>query len=91
MFAISLVPLNDLLKLMKTPSRLGICLGENNYCYPTQIENRFVHWFHSIVVVKESGESNSREDRIEMRNKFPADVFSVEVDEHIVLSWEFGG
>jgi len=42
MSAKSLVPLNDLLKLMKTPSRLRICFGENNYYYPTQIENRLL-------------------------------------------------
>jgi len=40
--------------------------------------------------VKESGEANSREGRIEMRDKFPLDVFSTKVEEHIVHLWEFG-
>ena len=53
MSVISFVPFNDLLKLMKTPSRLGIGFGENNNCYPTQIENRLldVHRLYCIVVV----------------------------------------
>ena len=42
MSGISLVALDDLLKLMKTPSRFRIAFGENNNCYPAQIENR---WF----------------------------------------------
>jgi len=41
-------------------------------------------------MVKESGEPNSREGRIEMRNKFSLDVFSIKIDEHIVHLWEFG-
>jgi len=96
MSGISFVPFNDLLKLMKAPSRFRICFGENNNCYPTEIQNRFLdvhwhwHWLYCIVVVKESSESNRREGRIEMRNKFPADVFSSEVDEHIIHQWEFG-
>jgi len=68
MSAITLVALDDLLKLMKTPSRFRIGFGKNNNCYPTQIQNRFLdlHSLHCILVVKESGESNSRKDRIEM-------------------------
>ena len=42
MSGISLVPLNDLMKLMKTPSRLRIGFRENNNCYPTKIENRLM-------------------------------------------------
>jgi len=86
MSAISLVPFDDLLKLMKTPSRFRIGFGENNNCYPTQIETRFldVCWVHCIVVGKESSETNSTEGRMEMRNKFPLDVFSIKVDQHIV-------
>ena len=92
MSAISFMPFNDLLKLMKTPSRLRIGCGENNNGYTRVIENRLlgVKWVVCIGVVKESGEANSREGRIEMRNKCPLDVFSIEVDEHIVHSWEFG-
>ena len=92
MSAISLVPFDDLLKLIKTPSRLRIGFGENNNCYTTEIENRLleVNWVVCIGVVKESGEANSREGRIEMRNKFPLDVFSIKVDEHIVHLREFG-
>jgi len=92
MSAISLVPFNDLLKLMKTPLRLRIGCGENNNCYTRVIENRLldVRLVVCIGVVKESGKANSREGRIEMRNKFPLDFFSIEVDEHIVLPWEFG-
>jgi len=86
------VPFDDLLKLMKTPSRLRIGFGKNNNCYPTEIENRLldVRWVECIGVVKESGEANSREGRIEMRHKLPLDVFSIEVYDHIVLPWEFG-
>jgi len=92
MSAISLVPLDDLLKLMKTPSRFRICFGENNNCYPTHIQNRLldVHWLLCIFMVKESSEANSREGRIEMRNKFPFDVFFIKVDQHIVHPWKFG-
>ena len=92
MSAISFVPFNDLLKLMKTPSRLRIGFGENNNCYTREIENRLldVNWVVCIGVVKESGEANSREGRIEMRHKFPLDVFSSKVDEYIVHPWEFG-
>ena len=42
MSAISFMPFNDLLKLMKTPSRLRIEFGENNNCYTTEIENRLL-------------------------------------------------
>jgi len=92
MSAVRLVPFNDLLELIKTPSRLRIGFGENNNRYPTEIENRLldVMWVVCTGVVKESGEANSREGRIEMRNKFPLDVFSIEVDEHIIHPWEFG-
>jgi len=92
MSAISSVPFDDLLKLMKTPSILRIGFSENNNCYPTEIENRLldVKWVVCIGVVKESGEAKSGEDRIEMRNKCPLDVFSIKVDEHIVHLREFG-
>jgi len=83
MSAISFLPFNDLLKLMKTPSRLRIGSRENNNCYPTAIETRFldVCWLDCILVVKESGEANSREGIIEMRNKFPLkNIFSSKVD-----------
>jgi len=86
MSTIGFVPFNDLLKLMKTAGRLRIGFGENNYYYLTHIQNRFfdIHILHCILVVKESGDSNRSEDRVEMRNKFPADVFSSKVDEHII-------
>ena len=92
MSAISFVPFNDLLKLIKTPSRLRIGFGENNKCDATEIENRLldVRWVDCILVVKESGETNSREGRTKMRNKFPLDVFSTKVYQHIVDQWEFG-
>ena len=92
MSAIGLVPFNDVLKLMKRPSRLRIGFGENNNCDATEIENRLldVSWVDCILVVKESGEANSREGRIKMRNKFPLDVFSTKVYQHIVHLWEFG-
>jgi len=92
MSTISFMPFNDLLKLMKTPGRLRIGFGENNYYYLTQIQNRFfdIHFLHCILVVKECGDSNRSENRIEMRNKFPANVFSGKVDEHIVHPLGFG-
>jgi len=88
------MPFDDLLKLMKAPSGLRVGCGENNYCYPTIIQNRFLdvfwrHW-HCIIVMKESGESNRGESRIEMRNKFPTDVVSGKVDEDIVHRLGFG-
>ena len=91
MSAVSLVPFNDLLELIKTPSRLRIGFGENNNRYPTEIENRLldVKWVVCIGVVKESGEANSREGRIEMRNKSPLDVFSIKVYEHMIHPWQF--
>jgi len=86
------VPFDDLLELMKTPLRLRIGCGENNNGYTRVIENRLldVKWVECIGVVKESGEANSREGRIEMRNKFPLNVFSIKVYEHIIHPWEFG-
>jgi len=80
------VPFDDLVKPKKTPSRLRIGFGENNNGYTTKIENRLleVNWVVCIGVVKESGEGNSREGRIEMRHKFPLDVFSIIVYDHIV-------
>jgi len=86
------VPFDDLLKLIKTPRRLRIGFGENNNGYTREIENRLldVNWVECIGMVKEGGEANSREGRIEMRNKFPLDVFSIKVYEHIVHLWEFG-
>ena len=66
MSAISFVPFNDVLKLIKRSSRLRIGFGENNNCDATEIENRVldVRWVDCIPVVKESGESNSRQGRI---------------------------
>jgi len=92
MSTISFVPFNDLLKLVKTPSRLRIGFGENNYCYPTQIENMFfdVHPLYCIFLVKESGETKSWEGIIEMWNKFITNFFSIKVDENIIHPWEFG-
>jgi len=92
MSTISLVPFDNLFKLMKTPSRLRIGFGENNYCYPTKMENRLldVHWLNCIFVVKKSCDSDDGEGRIEMGNKFLTDVFSMKVDEYIEHQWEFG-
>jgi len=92
MSGIRFVPFNDLLKLTKTPCRLRIGFGKNNNGYPTEIETRFLdlHLLHCVLLMKESGESNRSESRIEMRNKFSADFFSSEVDEHIVHLWQFG-
>jgi len=91
MSMISFMPFDDLLKLIKTPSRLRIGLGKNNNGYPTVVENRLldVSCLHWILVVKESGKTNSWEGIMEVRNKFSVDVFSSKVDEHIVLLWEF--
>jgi len=92
MSAISFVPLNDLLKLMKTPGRLRIGFGENNYYYLTHIQERFfeLRFLNYTLMVKESGDSNRSEDKIEMINKFPKNVFFRKVDEHIVHPLGFG-